>query len=73
MGITFVNLSLLALGGLFVAMPILLHLAMRQKPKHQVFPALRFLQQRETTNRRRLQLRQWLLLLLRCLVVLLLA
>ncbi len=73
MGITFVNLSLLALGGLFVAIPILLHLAMRQKPKHLIFPALRFLQQRETTNRRRLQLRQWLLLLLRCLVVLLLA
>lgn len=73
MGITFVHLSLLALGSLFVAVPVLLHLAMRQKPKHQLFPALRFLQQRQTVNRRRLQLRQWLLLLLRCLLVLILA
>ena len=70
---TFVNLSLLTLGGLFVAVPILLHLAMRQRPKEQIFPALRFLKQRQETNQRRLRLRQALLLLLRCLIVLLLA
>lgn len=61
----FVNLSLL-LGGLLIAVPIVLHLVMRQKPKHLLFPAMRFIQQRRETNQRRLQLRHWLLLLLRC-------
>ncbi|MCP4193590.1 MAG: VWA domain-containing protein [Planctomycetaceae bacterium] len=70
---SFIHLSLLSIGGLFLVLPVALHLAMRQKPRHQVFPAIRFLQARQTTNKRRLQLRQWLLLMLRCLVVLLLA
>ncbi|HEX5102233.1 MAG TPA: BatA domain-containing protein [Pirellulaceae bacterium] len=61
----FVNLSLLA-GGLFVAIPVVLHLIMRQRPKPMVFPALRFIQQRRIANQRRLQLRHWLLLALRC-------
>src|SRR4051812_5612611 len=61
----FVNLSLLA-GGAFVAIPVVLHLIMRQRPKQLVFPALRFIQQRRLANQRRLQLRHWLLLLLRC-------
>lgn len=64
----FVNLSLL-LGGLFTAIPIVLHLVMRQKPKQLTFPALQFLKQRRETNRRTLQLRHWLLLALRCLAV----
>ena len=38
----FLNLSLLA-GGLLMALPILLHLVMRQRPKQLVFPALRFI------------------------------
>ena len=70
---SFVNLSLLTLGGLFVAVPLVLHLAMRPKPKPQVFPALRFLKQRQATNQRKLRLRQAILLLLRCLIILLLA
>ena len=37
----FVNLSLL-LGGAFVAIPVILHLIMRQRPKQLIFPALRF-------------------------------
>ena len=61
----FVNVSLL-LGGLLVAVPVVLHLVLRQQPKQLVFPALRFLQQRREANRRRLQLRHWLLLALRC-------
>lgn len=64
----FVNLSLLA-GGVLVAIPILLHLMMRQRPKQLVFPALRFVQQRRIANERRLQLRHWLLLALRCAVL----
>jgi hypothetical protein len=62
---TFVNLSLLA-GALFVAVPVVLHLLMRQRPKPMVFPALRFIQQRREANSRRLQLRHWVLLALRC-------
>jgi hypothetical protein len=69
---TFVHISLLALGGLFTAVPIVLHLAMRQQPKHQLFPAIQFLRQRQAANRRRIRLRQLSLLLLRCLIVLLL-
>jgi hypothetical protein len=64
----FVNLSLLA-GGIFVAIPVVLHLIMRQRPKPMVFPALRFIQQRRIANQRRLQLRHWLLLALRCLAI----
>jgi hypothetical protein len=62
---TFVNLSLL-IGGAFVAIPIVLHLIMRQKPKQLIFPAVRFIQQRRIANQRRLQLRHWILLALRC-------
>ena len=68
----FVNLSLL-IGGLLIAIPLVLHLMMRQQPKQLVFPALRFLKERRETNRRKLRLRHWLLLLLRCLAIALLA
>jgi hypothetical protein len=61
----FVNLSLL-LGGAFVAIPVVLHLIMRQRPKQLIFPALRFVHERRLANQRRLQLRHWLLLSLRC-------
>ncbi len=64
----FVNLSLL-LGTLLVGIPIVLHLVMRQKPKKLVFPAVRFIQKRQETNRRTLRLRHLLLLLLRCLAI----
>ncbi len=70
---SFVHLSMLTFGGLFLTVPIALHLIMRQKPKHQLFPAIRFLQIRQTTNQRTLRLRQWLLLALRCLAVVILA
>lgn len=68
----FVNLSLL-LGGLLTAIPVVLHLVMRQQPKRLVFPALQFLRQRRETNRRTLRLRHWLLLALRCAAIMLLA
>ncbi|MFW6170550.1 MAG: BatA domain-containing protein, partial [Planctomycetota bacterium] len=64
----FVNLSLL-LGTLLIGIPIALHLAMRRKPRKLKFPALRFIQQHQAANRRRLRLRHWLLLLLRCLLL----
>jgi uncharacterized membrane protein len=56
----------LLLGGLLlVGVPVLLHLIMRQKPKHLLFPAVRFLLQRHRTNQRKLQLRHLLLLAMR--------
>ena len=60
-------------GAAFAALPVILHLVMRQKPKHLSFPALRFLQVRQMANRRRLQLRHLLLLLLRIAAICLLA
>ncbi|MCO6457394.1 MAG: BatA domain-containing protein, partial [Pirellulaceae bacterium] len=65
---SFVNASLL-LGGLLVGVPVVLHLLMRQQPRQLVFPAIRYVEQRRESNRRTLQLRHWLLLALRCLVV----
>lgn len=61
----FVNLSLLA-GSLLIAVPILLHLLMKQKPQPFLFPAMRLLKVRQLANQRRLQLRHLLLLVLRC-------
>ena len=69
---TFVNLSLLA-GSALIAVPIILHLIMRRKPTLLEFPALRFIQQRADRNRRRLNLRHLLLLLLRAGAIALLA
>src|SRR6516164_4487644 len=61
---TFIHGYLLA-GLLFVGVPVLLHLIMRQKPKPLRFPAFRFLRQRHLINRRKLRLQHLLLLLLR--------
>jgi hypothetical protein len=69
---TFVHFSLLA-GSALVAVPIVLHLLMRQRPKLLEFPALRFVQKRRDTNQRRLRLRHLLLFLLRAGAIALLA
>lgn len=62
------------LGGIaLVALPVILHLVMRREPQRVEFPALRFVRIRQSTNQHRLRLRHWLLLLLRCAFVLLLA
>jgi hypothetical protein len=69
---TFLHIAFL--GGIAaVAVPIVLHLIMRQQPKHLEFPALRFIHQRKDANRRRMKFRQLLLLLLRCAAIFLLA
>lgn len=69
---TFLHLSLLA-GSALIAVPILLHLIMRRKPTLLEFPALRFIQKQHDTNKRKMQLRHLLLLLLRMGVIALLA
>ena len=69
---TFLNISLLA-GTAFVALPVVLHLIMRRRPRHLEFPALRFIQRQHNTNQRRLRLRHLILLALRAAVIALLA
>ena len=69
---TFLNASLLA-GTALVALPIVLHLIMRRKPRRLEFPALRFLEARRETNQRQLRLRHLLLLALRVAAILFLA
>lgn len=68
----FVTPALLAGAGL-ATIPIVLHLVMRQQPRHLEFPALRFVQMRQDTNRRKMKLRHLLLLALRMAAIVLLA
>jgi len=64
---------LLAAAGLAaIAVPVIIHLLLRQKPKQIQFPALFLLKKKQTQTIRRLKIQNWLLLLLRCLVLLLL-
>ena len=46
---TWLNASML-FGLVLVGIPIIIHLSMRQRPKHYLFPALRFVQQRSETR-----------------------
>jgi hypothetical protein len=59
----------LLLGLALMAVPLILHLLMRAKPKKLLFPALRLIQNRKRTNTRRMRLRHLGLLLLRMLVI----
>jgi hypothetical protein len=52
-----------------VAVPVILHLLLRQKPKRIIFPALRLLEKRRKQNVRRFRLRHLWLLLLRMLAI----
>src|ERR1043165_4738356 len=62
----------LLLGGLLLAgLPVLLHFLLRKKPTTLVFPAFRFLVQKQRSNTRNLRLRHLLLLLLRMTVIVL--
>jgi hypothetical protein len=65
---SFVTPALLA-GIALIAVPIALHLIMRREARQLTFPALRFVRERRRSNRRRMRLRHWLLLALRCAVL----
>ncbi|MCD4828612.1 MAG: BatA and WFA domain-containing protein [Candidatus Cloacimonetes bacterium] len=69
------GLSFLNAGSLFllaaVAIPLLVHLLARRRPRRIVFSSLRFIRQVQQQQRRRINLRQLLLLILRTLVILL--
>lgn len=69
----FANPLMLLVGTGLVALPIVLHLIMQQKPRDLDFPALRFVRERLASNQRRLRVRHWILLLLRCLGLFLIA
>ena len=55
------------------AIPVLIHLFTRRKPREVRFPSLDFLAEVNQSEIRRLRLKQWLLLLLRTLAIALLA
>ena len=61
---SFLTPMLLA-GSLLVAVPVILHLTMRRQPQRHVFPAIRFVQARRESNRRKMRFRHLLLLALR--------
>lgn len=62
---TFTTFSLFLAGLAATAIPIVLHLLSRGKPKKVVFPALRFARQKFAENKRKLTLKRLLLLALR--------
>lgn len=64
-----IHAYLLFLSGL-AAVPIVLHMLKRGKPKPVTFPAMRFLLERQTQSRRRMHLQNILLLLLRIALIL---
>ncbi len=63
----------LAAGVGLAALPVLLHLFMRQTPKHVVFPALRLIRERQRQSKKRLRIKNWLLLLARMAILALMA
>jgi hypothetical protein len=71
-GLSLIHAGFLA-AGLAVAVPIVIHLLFRQKTRTLAIGSVRFLHQVVREHRRRRRVRQWILLALRMLAVLLLA
>ena len=63
----------LAAGAALAALPVILHLFMRQTPKHVIFPALRLIRERQKRSKKRMRIKNWLLLLARMILVALMA
>ena len=63
----------LAAGAALAAVPVILHLFMRQTPKHVVFPALRLVRERQKRSKKRMRIKNWLLLLARMAMLALMA
>lgn len=72
MGISFITAGLAA-GAALAAIPVILHLLMRQTPKVVVFPALRLIRERSKQARKNMKIKNWLLLLARMLLFVLMA
>ena len=65
---TFLN-PLLLLGLLGMAVPVLIHLLSRRTARRVQFSSLEFLRNLERKSMRRVRVRQWLLLVVRMLIV----
>jgi len=63
----------LAAGSALAALPVILHLFMKQKPKHIIFPALRLIRERQKRAKKQLKIKNWLLLVARMLLLALMA
>ena len=63
----------LAAGAALAALPVILHLFMKQKPKHVIFPALRLIRERQKRAKKQLKIKNWLLLAARMLLLALMA
>ncbi len=63
----------LAAGAAMAAVPVILHLFMKQTPKHIIFPALRLIRERHKRSKKRLKVKNWLLLAARMLLLALMA
>ena len=70
--ITFLTAGLAA-GAAMAAIPVILHLFMRQTPKHVMFPAVRLIRERQRRSKKRMRIKNWLLLLARMVLVALMA
>ncbi len=65
MDISLLNVGLAAGGAALAVIPLILHLLMRQTPRHVIFPALRLIRERQKQSKKRLRIKNWLLLLAR--------
>ncbi|WP_165073479.1 BatA domain-containing protein [Paludisphaera rhizosphaerae] len=63
----------LAAGAALAALPVILHLFMRPTPKHVVFPALRLIRERQKRSKKKMKIKNWLLLAARMLLLALMA
>jgi hypothetical protein len=63
----------LAAGATLAAIPVILHLFMRQTPKHVIFPALRLIRERHKRSKKQLKVKNWLLLAARMIILALMA
>jgi hypothetical protein len=72
MGSMFLNAGLVA-GAALAVIPLILHLFFRPKPKRVVFPALRLIRERQKQSKKKLKVKNWLLLAARIGLIVLMA
>jgi hypothetical protein len=63
----------LAGGAALAALPVILHLFMKQTPKRVIFPALQLIRERQKRSQKKLKVKNWLLLLARMALLALMA
>jgi Aerotolerance regulator N-terminal len=73
MELSMMHVGLAAGGAALAALPVILHLFMRQTPKHVIFPALRLIRERQKQSKKRMRIKNWLLLLARMAVIAIMA